>query len=97
MRLKQRVMGNAGHLSNDQALAAIRQVLARSRRAPRHVVLLHLSRQCNCPKLVRRLYDRRPDIAGRLCLASQSRRTEWLRLDRRPARAPVGEQLAIFE
>lgn len=44
--LKRRVMGGAGHLSNQQSAELARRV------APsRHVVLLHLSRQCNRPEL----------------------------------------------
>jgi phosphoribosyl 1,2-cyclic phosphodiesterase len=47
-----RNLGNRGHLSNDQGAALIGAVLGRS--APgglRHVVLLHLSQQCNRPDL----------------------------------------------
>src|SRR5262249_52240531 len=50
-----RVLGDEGHLSNDQAAALVRAVLARS--APsrlRHVVQLHLSRDCNRPELARK-------------------------------------------
>lgn len=47
-----RVLGDEGHLSNEQAAALLREVLRRS--APgrlRHVVQLHLSQQCNHPDL----------------------------------------------
>ena len=47
-----RNLGPRGHLSNDQAAGLVAAVLARS--APvtlRHVVLLHLSEQCNRPDL----------------------------------------------
>jgi ribonuclease BN (tRNA processing enzyme) len=50
-----RVLGDEGHLSNDQAAALVRAVLARS--TPdrlRHLVQLHLSRDCNRPELARR-------------------------------------------
>lgn len=43
--LKRRIMGGAGHLSNDQCRVAIDEIGPR-----RHVVLLHLSRQCNTPE-----------------------------------------------
>lgn len=43
-RLKQRIMGGKGHLSNDQCVRAVHDIAPRS-----HVVLLHLSRQCNTP------------------------------------------------
>jgi phosphoribosyl 1,2-cyclic phosphodiesterase len=51
-RLIARVLGDDGHLSNVQAAALLREVL---RRSPperlRHVVQLHLSRDCNRPAL----------------------------------------------
>jgi phosphoribosyl 1,2-cyclic phosphodiesterase len=48
--LKQRIMGARGHLSNIQALAALRKLLDRARRLPDHIVLLHRSQECNCPR-----------------------------------------------
>ncbi|MFI4897536.1 MAG: MBL fold metallo-hydrolase [Phycisphaerales bacterium JB059] len=44
--LKARIMGGAGHLSNQQCAHAVRRIGPR-----RRVVLLHLSRQCNTPEL----------------------------------------------
>jgi phosphoribosyl 1,2-cyclic phosphodiesterase len=53
-RLIARVLGDDGHLSNAQGAALVRAVLARSRDGrPRHVVQLHLSRDCNRPALAR--------------------------------------------
>lgn len=47
-----RVLGDAGHLSNDQAAALLREVIRLSdTRRPQHVVQLHLSRDCNRPNL----------------------------------------------
>jgi phosphoribosyl 1,2-cyclic phosphodiesterase len=47
-----RVLGDQGHLSNDQAAALLGEVLRRSRPGRlRHVVQLHLSRDCNEPVL----------------------------------------------
>jgi phosphoribosyl 1,2-cyclic phosphodiesterase len=47
-----RVLGDEGHLSNDQAAGLLREVLRRSRPGRlRHVVQLHLSRDCNRPAL----------------------------------------------
>lgn len=44
--LKRRIMDGSGHLSNQQSAAAVRAI------APtHHVLLLHLSRQCNTPEL----------------------------------------------
>jgi hypothetical protein len=56
--LIRRVLGDHGHLSNVQAAALLAEVLAQS--VPgrlRHLVQLHLSRQCNRPKLARDAAD----------------------------------------
>jgi phosphoribosyl 1,2-cyclic phosphodiesterase len=90
--LKQRIMGGRGHLSNEQALSAVRAVLDRARRLPDHIVLLHRSRECNCPKLVRALFQRDARIAPRLTLAEQDRRTEWLGTE---GAVGIGEQLLL--
>jgi hypothetical protein len=51
-----RILGDWGHLSNVQGADFLAAVLARSRPdAVRHVVLLHLSQQCNLPKLALRV------------------------------------------
>ncbi|HUO08733.1 MAG TPA: MBL fold metallo-hydrolase [Phycisphaerae bacterium] len=97
--LKQRVMGGRGHLSNEQALAAIQAILDRTQatcgpdRLPRHIVLLHRSRQCNCPELVRKLFVRDARIAPVLTLTHQDKRTPWLSV-RRPQAQPT-PQLAL--
>jgi phosphoribosyl 1,2-cyclic phosphodiesterase len=47
-----RVLGERGHLSNVQAAELLREVLQRSQPGrPRHLVQLHLSRQCNRPAM----------------------------------------------
>ena len=95
--LKRRIMGGRGHLSNAQALSAIRQLLDRcqkyDRPLPRHIVLLHRSQQCNCPNLLRRLFSHDPRIAARLTLAEQHTRTSWLSAAGAPATA--GQQLLL--
>ncbi len=95
--VKNRVMGGHGHLSNQEAFRAIRAILDRCertrRRLPEHIVLLHRSRQCNCPKLVRKLFARDARVASRLTLADQSQRSEWLRL--KSMRPNIGEQLVL--
>lgn len=66
--LKDRIMGGSGHLSNGECLGAVREIAATS--TPSHVVLLHLSRECNCPSLVQQLWEREaPDLARRLVIA----------------------------
>jgi phosphoribosyl 1,2-cyclic phosphodiesterase len=95
--LKRRITGGSGHLSNGQALAAIRAILDRAAavadRLPEHIVLLHRSQECNCPRLLRRTFGRDPRIAVRLTLAEQHRRTEWLR--RMTVAPAIGEQLTL--
>jgi phosphoribosyl 1,2-cyclic phosphodiesterase len=50
--LIQRNLGKNGHLSNCQGVEFVNAVLERSRRSiPRHLVLLHLSQDCNLPDL----------------------------------------------
>ncbi len=97
--LKQRIMGGRGHLSNEQALEAIQAILDRTSdtcgpdRLPRHIVLLHRSRQCNCPNLVRRLFSRDPRISPVLTLTDQYERTQWLNAGR--PRAQAAQQLSL--
>jgi phosphoribosyl 1,2-cyclic phosphodiesterase len=50
-----RVLSSHGHLSNRQAAAALAAILrASSRRLPHHLILLHLSRDCNREELALR-------------------------------------------
>ena len=91
--LKRRIMGGHGHLSNFQALAAIRKLLDRTRRLPDHIVLLHRSQECNCADLVRQLFSTDQRIASRLTLAQQDERSPWL--GRTNRRQYVGEQLTL--
>jgi phosphoribosyl 1,2-cyclic phosphodiesterase len=97
--LKQRIMGGNGHLSNEQALAAVLAILDRTEaqhgpeRLPRHIVLLHRSRQCNCPRLVRKLFAKDSRIAQVLTLTHQEERTPWL--SARSTRARILEQLTM--
>lgn len=88
--LKRRIMGGAGHLSNDEAFDAVCRISERSR--PAHIVLLHRSRQCNHPSLISRLYRQDPRFHGRVTLAEQATPTPWLAVTRpRPAPAPRAE------
>lgn len=77
--LKQRIMGGAGHLSNQESAEAVRAIGPASQ-----VVLLHLSRQCNRPALAL------AEHAGTDCevvVTSQFDRTSWIPVA--PARAPA--------
>jgi phosphoribosyl 1,2-cyclic phosphodiesterase len=93
--VKRRIMGGRGHLSNAQALAAIRKLLNRTRRLPDHIVLLHRSQECNCPDLVSQLFSTDKRIASRLTLAHQHERSPWL--GRRNCGSYIGEQSLSFE
>lgn len=88
--LKRRIMGGAGHLSNQQAAEAINAIVPRD-----HVVLLHLSRDCNDPGLVASLHAG-ADYA--LTITGQDIPSRWIELyARSPRPAPrEGEQLMIF-
>jgi phosphoribosyl 1,2-cyclic phosphodiesterase len=100
--LKRRIMGGHGHLSNEQALDAVRRIDARSRLA--HVALLHLSRQCNDPTLVRRLYAQHmPHLLERLTITSQREPSPMLRIEPNryahaslPAHDRSSAQLTLF-
>jgi phosphoribosyl 1,2-cyclic phosphodiesterase len=96
--LKRRIMGGSGHLSNQQAFEAIKKILnrceSRRRTLPDHIVLLHRSRHCNCPRLMKDLFARDHRIAPRLVLTEQHRRSRWLRAVGRERF--VGEQMLMF-
>ena len=67
--LVDRVLGDCGHLSNDQAAELTAAVAARSGDGyPHYLVQLHLSRQCNDPKLA--------SATGRAALARLNPKTE---------------------
>jgi phosphoribosyl 1,2-cyclic phosphodiesterase len=95
--LKRRIMGGRGHLSNRQAFEAVQRVLDRCEKRglalPEHIVTLHRSRQCNCPKLLRSVFARDARIHQRLTLAEQFVRTAWLRP--RESMPLIGEQLRL--
>jgi hypothetical protein len=53
------VLGDHGHLSNEQGAALLAEVLRRSSPGRvKHLVQLHLSRDCNTAKLAQRAADR---------------------------------------
>ena len=98
--LKKRIMGGLGHLSNEQALEAVLRMDQASHLA--HVVLLHLSRQCNSPRIVHRLYAQRaPHLLGRLTITNQREPTPLLHVAPATGRAAppvaIGAQLNFLE
>ncbi len=75
--LKRRIMGGLGHLSNGQALEAVLAMTGRG--SLQQLVLLHLSRQCNDPQLVKRLYaTEAPHLLGCLTISNQFAPTPML-------------------
>lgn len=68
--LKKRITGGAGHLSNQEALAAIEEIGPRD-----HVILLHLSRQCNHPELVGEMHT---GADYTFTISEQHRPTRWV-------------------
>lgn len=75
--LKKRIMGGRGHLCNEQSIDAVTRIAHQSRLS--HIALLHLSRQCNCPRLVQSLYARKaPHLLPVLTVSSQVEPTPML-------------------
>ncbi len=68
--LKRRIMGGHGHLSNQQCAQAVALMAPRE-----HVVLLHLSRQCNSPPLAAAGHAGRPYA---LTIARHDAPTAWV-------------------
>lgn len=77
--LKQRIMGGKGHLSNEECVEAVRGIAWPDH--PEHVVLLHLSRDCNAPEVVRGLWSRElPSLAPVLSIAAAGAPTPVIRM-----------------
>ncbi|MBC7772472.1 MAG: MBL fold metallo-hydrolase [Pyrinomonadaceae bacterium] len=82
--LIQRITGGAGHLSNQEAFEAIRAIEPRH-----HVVLLHLSDECNNIDLVAAMHE---GADYHVTITSQEQPTRWIRVAGRAAR-PVQQSL----
>ncbi len=86
--LKDRIMSGSGHLSNQQSFDAVQAMAPRD-----HVVLLHLSQECNHPQLA---LDLHTGSEYALTVAMQDEPTRWIPI--RPAArklsAPV--QTSLF-
>lgn len=77
--VNRRNLSDSGHLSNEQAYEAVQQISAQSPHGnPRHVVLLHRSDQCNHPMKIKRVFERDPQLAKRIILTDQRKRTRWV-------------------
>ena len=90
--LKRRIMGGAGHLSNQQSCDAVRRIGPCG-----HVVLLHLSQECNLPDLAASGHR---EASYGLTVANQHRPTDWVRVvARRMQQRPIVRQVqaSLFE
>lgn len=81
--LQYRIVGGRGHLSNKQCFEAVRAIFNhgeddQAARPPQAVVLLHRSRQCNCPRLMQRVFDADQRIGPKVVIADQKQPTPWL-------------------
>lgn len=84
--LKDRIMGGAGHLSNQQSAKLVRDIAPQS-----HVLLLHLSLECNTPDVALRAHDWTRDADAPACtIANWDGPTPWIEIkptsNPRPAR-----------
>ena len=73
--LQRRITGGAGHLSNAECAGAVRRIAPRE-----HVVLLHLSRQCNTRDLAQAAHAGAP---YRVTVSTQHEPTGWISLHAR--------------
>lgn len=85
--LKQRICGGAGHLSNDESARAAEEIAPAG-----HLVLLHLSRQCNTPDRARAAHMQARCPVTVTC---QHEPTGWIPVVRRdaPPAAPRAEPI----
>lgn len=80
--LKRRIMGQAGHLSNEQAFELVCNVEKRSPGGnPQQIVLLHRSQQCNHPDRVREVFEQAPGVLARVTMTEQGRRSRWFNVN----------------
>jgi phosphoribosyl 1,2-cyclic phosphodiesterase len=88
--LKKRIRSNVGHLSNTQALELFLKT-----RGPQltHLILAHLSKENNCPILVKDLFESKAENT-RVVVASRDRESEVFEITGKYVK--VG-QLNIFE
>ena len=91
--LKRRIMGGAGHLSNQEAADAVLRISP-----SHHVVFLHLSRECNDPERVREIHE---SADYEWTISQQHLPTRWVDIRRgrassAPAPAEGATRLSLF-
>jgi phosphoribosyl 1,2-cyclic phosphodiesterase len=85
--LKDRIMGGSGHLSNEESLEAVSRISESS--SLKHIVLLHLSRQCNSPSIIRDLYQTKlAHLDPLLTITDQDRCSRLLKLEKQHSTLP---------
>ncbi len=94
--LKQRIMGGSGHISNEESFRATMHIAEQS--SLDHLVTLHLSQQCNDPRIVKQMYaEQAPHLLDKLTISSQQHPTPMLHINNgTPSHTRDGEQLAMF-
>ena len=91
--LKRRIRGGLGHLSNDEALSLFKNYRPAHMS---HLILAHLSKENNCPKLVHELFL---GCAGNthITVASRDRATEILKIGKiAPAQRHIQQLELLF-
>jgi phosphoribosyl 1,2-cyclic phosphodiesterase len=83
--LKQRITGGKGHLSNRQALQLF---LDHKPDHMSHLILAHLSKENNCPELVKKLFDAHA-ASTHVCVASRYAETPVFHVQRN-SNVPAG-------
>ena len=79
--LKKRIMGGSGHLSNQLSADAVARMRVRE-----HLVLLHLSQQCNTPELAADEHDHSGLIRT---ISSQHEATPWIPINADPSNIEI--------
>ncbi len=81
LNLKHRIAGRFGHLNNDDSIDAIEALLHKK---TQHLILYHLSSDCNCSELVANLATAkladlgRSDVNLKIALQDQPLETVWI-------------------
>ncbi len=81
LRLKHRIAGRFGHLNNEDSINAIETLLHEK---TKHLLLYHLSSDCNCSELVANLASaklaemQRNDVNLKIALQDQPLETVWI-------------------
>lgn len=80
LALKKRIMGNYGHLSNEQAEEILIQILSKQNCQLKNVVAAHLSENNNCSKIVEQALDKVSESKSKFeyAISYQHLVSDWL-------------------